>query len=1145
STGETTESITVNIAGEYSLTQTVDGCTSDAATAMVTPITLPVITNITENDPIFCQGSGALGFTFSGVPSGIYNIEYDGGSFQNVPIVLNAATVLTSAGTYNNLKITVGQCTSVGGINASLSDPNPPPTPTISVYDSCGFSILTASNYTGTLNWSTGETTESISVTISDEYWLTQTVDGCMSDAAVATASPSVIPAIETIVENDPTVCEGDGSLEITFSGVPNGIYTIAYDGGSFTGISVTEDIAIIQAPSGEYNNLTIELGECTSATGVNAILSTPTPPSKPVITVADNCGESQLTASGYSGSLIWNTGETTESIIVTSPGEYALIQTLNGCISDTAKIIASPKSIPVITNITENNPEVCQAQGSLEFTFTGVPDGNYTINYDGNSFSNIPVVDNKATVTATAGAYNNITITVNGCSSASGTNASLSDPNPPSTPTISVQNNCGESILTASNYTGTLNWSTGESTNSIVVDKTGIYSVTQIVNGCTSNAATVNATPKIIPEITNVTVTDPNNCEGSGILELSFNDISNGEYVINYDGGNFNNVSVVSNKASIQAAAGTYNNLVITINGCSSSEGINAVITAAESPDEPTITVVDNCGESIITASNYTGDLLWNTGESTPSITVNTPGEYSVTQTIGGCTSDAASIYASPKTTPQITNVSENDPAVCQGQGTLNFEFSDVPDGTYSIVYDGGSFTNVAVINNSASVLATARSYNNLKINVDGCISASIVSASLSDPNPPPAPSILVDDYCGESVLTAINYTGSLTWDTGDTTESITVLTAREYTLTQTIDGCTSNAATAFANPQKSSLQPEIEVENYCGESEIIIHNLSENAWLFWELDNAIDSIQGESLTVTASGEYSVYQKLGNCESQDTFLYVNPIALPALPIATNKEICATEPLQPLMAEAFSPEDNTAIKWFDSSTGGNEVLSPELNTVGTITYYAETINSLTGCVSESRLPVTLTIKPNAKYTLLDASIIDKPKGNVAVLIFPKDSLKYQWYLNNEEINNATGQYYYINETDRKTGNIFTIDVELQNGCNATFDYAYISTDNEPDAFKNADLSDFDRLFAIYPNPVSNNLNIATNKNLSADELDLNVKIYAVDGTLVLSTQLNQNPEKINIQHLKPGYYTINIFDKQSRLTSEKLIITHH
>ncbi|MBN2635113.1 MAG: hypothetical protein JXR61_02500, partial [Prolixibacteraceae bacterium] len=41
-----------------------------------------------------------------------------------------------------------------------------PPTPTISVNDSCGVSILTASNYTGTLNWSTGETTESITVNV-------------------------------------------------------------------------------------------------------------------------------------------------------------------------------------------------------------------------------------------------------------------------------------------------------------------------------------------------------------------------------------------------------------------------------------------------------------------------------------------------------------------------------------------------------------------------------------------------------------------------------------------------------------------------------------------------------------------------------------------------------------------------------------------------------------------------------------------------------------------------------------------------------------------------------------------------------------------------------------------------------------------
>jgi hypothetical protein len=48
------------------------------------------------------------------------------------------------------------------------------------------------------------------------------------------------------------------------------------------------------------------------------------------------------------------------------------------------------------------------------------------------------------------------------------------------------------------------------------------------------------------------------------------------------------------------------------------------------------------NCdGTSTLTASEYTGTLLWSTGESTASITVQTAATYTVTTTnASGCTS-------------------------------------------------------------------------------------------------------------------------------------------------------------------------------------------------------------------------------------------------------------------------------------------------------------------------------------------------------------------------------------------------------------------------------------------------------------------------------------------------------------------------
>jgi hypothetical protein len=130
-----------------------------------------------------------------------------------------------------------------------------------------------------------------------------------------------------------------------------------------------------------------------------------------------------------------------------------------------------------------------------------------------------------------------------------------------PAAPRIEVVDNCnGTSTLTASNYTGTLLWSTSETTASIIVTSAGTYTVTQTVDGCQSIAGSGTAAPKTAPLA-------------------------------------------------------------------------------------PAVNVVNNCnGTSTLTASGYTGTLLWSNGETTASITVSVAGSYTVTQTVDGCQSAAGS---------------------------------------------------------------------------------------------------------------------------------------------------------------------------------------------------------------------------------------------------------------------------------------------------------------------------------------------------------------------------------------------------------------------------------------------------------------------------------------------------------------------
>ncbi|MBK9225381.1 MAG: T9SS type B sorting domain-containing protein [Flavobacterium sp.] len=65
-------------------------------------------------------------------------------------------------------------------------------------------------------------------------------------------------------------------------------------------------------------------------------------------------------------------------------------------------------------------------------------------------------------------------------------------------------------------------------------------------------------------------------------------------------------------------------------------------------------------------------------------------------------------------------------------------------------------------------------------------------------------------------------------------------------------------------------------------------------------------------------------------------------------------------PIQTLTATSTAPTGSTLV-WYDAATGGSVVASPTLNSIGTVTYYSESVNSATNCSSSTRTPVILTI----------------------------------------------------------------------------------------------------------------------------------------------------------------------------------------
>lgn len=182
----------------------------------------------------------------------------------------------------------------------------------------------------------------------------------------------------------------------------------------------------------------------------------------------------------------------------------------------------------------TGTNSVICNLPGRIDFTFTNVPDGTYTIDYTGGSFTNVIVSDNKASVPAPSGNYANLSVTISGITSPLGVNVTITAPLNLVRPLIAVNKtvSChggsdGELIVTIADGTpnyyysfdGGTTWSAEAYPSPIVVPglSAGLYAITvKDANDCLSpsSPATAVSEPGQITAI--ITGTNPDCTQGS-----------------------------------------------------------------------------------------------------------------------------------------------------------------------------------------------------------------------------------------------------------------------------------------------------------------------------------------------------------------------------------------------------------------------------------------------------------------------------------------------------------------------------------------------------------------------------------------------------------------------------------------------------
>ncbi|WMI67276.1 hypothetical protein [Mangrovimonas sp. YM274] len=814
-TGATAATITVSpaVTTTYEVTGFVNGCeATDTVTVTVEEDTTVIVNANAGEDQTICQGSNVT-LTATGGDTYLWNTGETTASITVSPEATTTYSVTAYIGENegtDDVTVTVNELPVVdAGANVTITE---------------GESVTLTATGGNTYVWNTGATAATITVSpaVTTTYEVTGFVNGCeATDTVTVTVEEDTTVIVNANAGEDQTICLGS-TVTLTATGGDSYLWN--------TG-ETTASITVSPEATTTYS-VTAYIGENEGTDDVTVTVN-----ELPVVDAGTNVtiteGESvTLTATG-GNTYVWNTGATAATITV-SPAvttTYEVTGFANGCeATDTVTVTVEEDTTVIVNANAGEDQTICQGSnvtltatggdtylwntGETTASITVSPEATTTYSvtaYIGESegtddvtitVNELPVVDAGAnviitegesvTLTATGGntyVWNTgataATITVspavtttyevtgfaNGCEAADTVTVTVEEDT-----TVIVNANAGEDQTICQGSTVTLTatggdtylWNTGETTASITVspEATTTYSVTAYIGeseGTDDVTVTVNELP-IVDAGTNVTIT-----EGESVT-------------LTATGGNTYvwNTGATAATITVSPAVTTTYEVTGFVNGC---EATDTVIVTVE--EDTTVIVNVNAGEdqticqgSTVTLTATGGDsYLWNTGETTASITVSPEATttYSVTAYIGENEgTDDVTVTVNPIPNVSITNgevvtILLGDYVTLSATGANNYIWSN-----------GATEPNIAV---SPAVTTTYE----VTGFVNGCEATQQVIVKVIEPVSAEITAETLEVCLGESVVLTASGGDEYLWSTGETTQSITVTPeeATEYTVT------------------------------------------------------------------------------------------------------------------------------------------------------------------------------------------------------------------------------------------------------------------------------------------------------------------------------------------------------------------------
>ena len=592
-----------------------------------TNVSAPVTVNINGANPVaitpngpttFCPG-GSVTLTATGAESYAWS---NGATTESI--------VVSNSGSYAVTGTNAGGCTSAAA--PVVVSVNPAPTVSINAGGPTTFceggSVTLSGSGAVSYVWSTGATTASIVVSNPGSYGVTGTdANGCTAASTPMTVAVNPLPEVSVDANGPTTFCEG-GSVSLIATGATSYLWSN----------NATTSSILVSTP-GSYSVVGTNANGCSSASAPVSVSVNPLPEvsiNAGGPTTFCEGGSVTLTASGAT-SYLWSNNATTNSIVVTQAGSYAVTGTnANGCSSASAPTAVTVNPLPEVS-INAGGPTTFCEGGSVALTASGASSYLWSNNATTTSI-----------VVSTPGSYTVTGTDANGCSSASAPTTVSVNPLPtvsivPSGPTSVCTGGSVELVATgASSYV----WSNGATTSSINAGS-GTYSVTGTdANGCSAASAPITVSVNTPPTVS-IVPSGPTTVCGSGSVVLSANGASS--YVWS-NGATTASITVDTN--------GSYSVTGTDANGCT---GASAAVSFVSNPT-PTVSISPNgtvpvcAGTTTTLTASGAASYVWSNGATTSSITVGA-GTYNVTGTdANGCTAASANVTVSTLSNPTCT---------------------------------------------------------------------------------------------------------------------------------------------------------------------------------------------------------------------------------------------------------------------------------------------------------------------------------------------------------------------------------------------------------------------------------------------------------------------------------------------------------